>query len=191
VPETTTEPTRFPLCWPDTTPRSKHREAGQFKTALASAIHNVELSINKFGRMSGKSVNPVTISSNVTLGYAKPSDPGVAGWLKRDGHLVCIAVDRYSSVEANLQAIHHVLEARCTELRHGTLALVRQTMRGFQALPAPTSWRQMFGFAPDAVPTWDAVNTAYRDLAKLAGPESQKLIDLNLARDRAKQELSL
>ena len=50
---------------------------------------------------------------------------------------MCIPVDRYNSVEANLQAIHHIIEARRVELRHGTLALVRASFTGFKALPAP------------------------------------------------------
>jgi hypothetical protein len=54
-----------------------------------------------------------------------PADPGVAVWFTWDGMQVCIAVDRYQKVASNLQAIHHIIEARRVELRHGTLALVR------------------------------------------------------------------
>ena len=53
-----------------------------------------------------------------------------------DAISVAIPVDRYESIAANLTAVHHVIEARRTELRHGTLALVRATFTGFAALPA-------------------------------------------------------
>lgn len=187
-----TAPTRFPLCWPDTMPRKTgSREAGQFKTALGAALKNVESSLNLFGRDSGKPVRDIVISSNVTLGHNNPADPGVAVWFTWEDQSICIPVDRYSTVEANLQAIHHVLEARRTELRHGTLALVRATMKGFQALPAPKSWRLILAIPPEMMVNEASLNEAYRMAARMAGPHSDRLTEINLARDRARQELSL
>src|SRR5690606_17715328 len=114
-----------PLTWPPHIARAKTREAGKFRTTLSGALNNVETSLKLFGRDSGKKVDGLVISSNYSLGDRRPSDPGVAVWFTWDGMQVCIPVDRYTTVEANLQAIHHVIEARRTELRHGTLALVR------------------------------------------------------------------
>lgn len=186
-------PTAFPLCWPDTIPRrTGSREAGQFKTSLSAALKNVQDSLRLFGENSGKPVSHVVISSNVTLGATKPADPGVAVWFVWEEQSVCIPVDRYSTVEANLQAIHHVLEARRTELRHGTLALVRATMKGFVALPAPTSWRAVLGIGPAQDPiSGEMLSTFYRDAAKRAGADQNRLQEINLARDRAKRELNL
>lgn len=185
-------PTRFPLCWPDTMPRKTgSREAGAFKTGLAAALANVETSLKLFGRDSGRAVSEVVISSNVTLGHTHPADPGVAVWFTWEQQSICIPVDRYSSVEANLQAIHHVLEARRTEMRHGTLALVRATMKGFQALPAPKSWRLILAIPPEMMVNEASLNEAYRMAARMAGPHSDRLTEINLARDRARQELSL
>lgn len=126
-----------PLTWPQHFPRAVRREGGAFKTSLAGALNNVESSIALFGRDSGKKIENMVISSNYSLGVSNPPDPGVAVWFTWDGLQVCIAVDRYTKIEANLQAIHHIIEARRTELRHGTLALVRATFTGFKALPAP------------------------------------------------------
>lgn len=130
--------TAYPLTWPPHFPRAKNREDGRFKTALPNAIKNVQASLRNFAADSGKSLKNLTVSSNVTLGADSPADPGVAVWFEWDGLQVCIPVDRYRSVASNLQAIHHILEARRVELRHGTLALVRATFQGFLALPAPT-----------------------------------------------------
>jgi hypothetical protein len=102
--------------------------------------------LEAFGRDSGKAVSEIAISSNVTLGQDRPPDTGVAVWFTWDGQQRCIAVDRYPKPEDNLQAIHHVLEARRTEMRHGGLHVVRQTFKGFTALPAPPgrkSWREV------------------------------------------------
>lgn len=143
----------YPLSWPQGFPRHAHtRDKGAFSATLSKALGNVEASLRLFAKDSGKKLESVVISSNVTLGATRPSDPGVAVWFTWDGLGVCIAVDRYSSIEANLQAIHHILEARRVELRHGTLALVRASFSGFKALPAPpgSQWWEVLGVAPDA-----------------------------------------
>src|SRR5512146_2624661 len=124
----------YPLTWPPQFPRAKAREKGAFKTSLAGALGNVQDSLRRFAADSGKKLDQLVISSNVTLGVQRPDDPGVAVWFVWDGMQVCIAVDRYATVEGNLQAIHHIIEARRVELRHGTLALVRATFTGFLSL---------------------------------------------------------
>lgn len=163
--------TAYPLHWPTGFSRAKTREKGAFKSTLSAALNNVQDSLRLFGKDSGKTLDGLVISSNVSLGESRPLDPGVAVWFTWDGLSVCIAVDRYLSVEANLQAIHHIIEARRVELRHGTLALVRATFAGFKALPAPsgTSWWQVLGVAPSA--TKDEVKAAYRALAARHHPD--------------------
>jgi len=104
----------YPLTWPDAFPRSKARQRSQFKTSLSSALTNVRKSLEAFGRDSGKPVTGIVLSSNVSLGNERPADPGIAVWFAWDGMSICIPVDRYEKPEENLQAIHHVLEARCT-----------------------------------------------------------------------------
>ncbi len=187
--------TAYPLTWPETMPRQKTREKGQFRTTLAGALNNVDGSLKAFARDSGKAISGIVMSSNVTLGRQKPEDPGVAVWFVWDGIQICIPVDRYQSVEANLQAIHHIIEARRVELRHGTLALVRATFTGFAALPAPSAkrpWRHVFGTPTPK--TVEEVQAAYRLLAKSCHPNAPggseaKMSELNVARDEALKEL--
>jgi hypothetical protein len=184
----------FPLCWPDTIPRNKGaRETGQFKTSLAQALKNVQDSLRKFGNDSRKPITDIVLSSNVTLGATRPADPGVAAWFTWEGAQVCIPVDRYSTVEANLQAIYHVVEARRVELRHGTLALVRASMQGFKALPAPKRWWDVLDVPPDA--GLEDAEAAYRRLAALHHPDkpggsAARMAELNDARDRARRAYS-
>lgn len=188
---------RFPLTWPDHIPRSKTREKGKFKATLASALKNAEDSIRLFARDTGIPVKEIIISSNVTLGIANPEDPGVAIWFHWDGDMRSIPVDRYTTVAANLQAIHHVVEARRVELRHGTLALVRATMRGFAALPAPgtrKTWREVFGVNSTSDFSEREITEIYRDLARTRHPNSptgseEKMKELNVARDQAIKEI--
>lgn len=183
----------YPLHWPDHIERSTKREGGQFRTTLAGALDNVETSLKAFARDSGKAVSGIVLSSNVTLGVSQPADPGVAVWFTWDGVQVCIPVDRYLTPAANLQAIHHVLEARRVEMRHGTLALVRASMRGFQALPAPgrTPWWQVLEVQQGA--SGAEIEAAYKRLAYERHPDRpggshDMMADLNRAREQGMKE---
>lgn len=183
----------FPLTWPNMFPRCKVRERGAFKATLHSALGNVETSLRRFAADSGKKLEGIVMSSNVTLGVARPEDPGVAVWFTWDGLGVCIAVDRYLTVEANLQAIHHIIEARRVELRHGTLALVRATFQGFLALPAPkgSHWTEVLSLPKDA--KREDVKAAYRHYASRFHPDKpggshEKMAELNKAQEQALQE---
>jgi hypothetical protein len=184
-------PSAYPLAWPAGFPRAKWAESGKFKTALPAAIKNVQSSLNLFAKDSGKTLQSVVISSNCTLGVDNPSDPGVAVYFTWDGLSVCIPVDRYKSVASNLQAIHHIIEARRVELRHGTLALVRATFQGFVALPAPKSCWDILGIAPGS--SKEQIETAYRSLARKAHPDTggsdAAMAELNDAKGRALKEI--
>ena len=185
----------YPLQWPEGFPRAKSREPGKFKTTLPAALKNVQDSLRRFGDDSRAPVREIILSSNVTLGQSKPADPGVAAWFLWDGEQRCIPVDRYQTVEANLQAIHYVIEARRVELRHGTLALVRSTFKGFvPALPAPGGarpWRQVLDLG--ARPTREMVETAFRTLAKTRHPDhggtASAFAELTAAREQALKEI--
>ncbi len=177
----------YPLAWPDGLPRTTSKASSQFRTSLSGALDNVRKSLSAFGSDTGKRVTDVVITSNVAgLGYSAPSDTGVSVWFEWDGERRCIAVDRYEKVQCNLQAIHHILEARRTEMRHGGLHIVRQTFKGFAALPAPEQWWQVLGVGMQA--TAAEINEAYRKLARIAHPDTggseAAMAKLNAARDQ-------
>jgi hypothetical protein len=181
----------YPLTWPEGFPRTRSpREKGSFSTGLNAALGNVQNSLKLFAQDSRLPLGEVVISSNVTLGQAHPDDPGVAVWFVWDKQQVCIPVDRYATVEANLQAVHHIVEARRTELRHGGLAIVRATFTGFKLLPAP-DWRRILGVRGEA--TIEHVESAYRLKARAAHPDKggsqDAMAELNRARDAARLEL--
>jgi hypothetical protein len=186
----------YPLAWPDGLPRTERKVTSQFRTTLSAALNNVRKSLEAFGKDSGKAVSEISISSNVTLGQDRPPDTGVAVWFTWDGQQRCIAVDRYPKPEDNLQAIHHVLEARRTEMRHGGLHVVRQTFKGFTALPAPPgrkSWRDVLKLTHANVSATE-VDAAYRKLAEQAHPDKggthERMSELNAARKEAKEAIS-
>jgi hypothetical protein len=180
-------------------PRRKNRDKGAFKTTLAGAIKNVQGSLRLFASDSGKPLEALVISSNVSLGVDNPPDPGVAVWFTWDGLQVCIPVDRYTTVASNLQAIHHIIEARRVELRHGTLALVRATFTGFMALPAPGAkrhWMEVLDFFPNDRPqiTRQVIEDRFKRLAKQRHPDAlggshDEFTELQRAKEEALREI--
>lgn len=184
----------YPLYWPPGFPRAKYREYSRFKTSFDNALKNVQDSLRKFAADSGKKLEHAIMSSNRTLTSDSPPDPGVAVWFVWDGMQLCIAVDRYNSMAANLQAIHHIIEARRVELRHGTLALVRATFSGFQALPAPAGkhWSDILQVGSNA--TRETVDANWKRLAKDHHPDNggsaERMAEINNARETALKEIA-
>lgn len=180
----------YPLQWPSNLKRSSTREPSRFKTTLAAALANVNGSLRRFGADSGKAVEKIVISSNYSLGDENPDDGGVAVYFVWDGLSVCIAVDRYRRIEWNLQAVHHIIEARRTELRHGTLQLVRAAFTGLAALPPPApgrNWWEVLDVPQKA--TIEQINSAFKRLAHAFHPDrggsDKSMSELNRARDEA------
>jgi hypothetical protein len=189
----------YPLQWPSGFTRTRTPEKGKFQSSLTSALENVQSELRKFGKDSNRPVTNVVISSNYSLGNERPSDPGVAVYFQWDGLPVCIPVDRYASIQANLQAIAHVIVARRTELRHGTLALVRASFTGFTALAGPTvvDWRKIlkvYDDKSDPRTLLATCETNYRALAKSAHPDrggnAAWMADLTSAIAEARKELN-
>ncbi|EJB02938.1 hypothetical protein Rleg9DRAFT_1753 [Rhizobium leguminosarum bv. trifolii WSM597] len=188
-------PTAYPLTWPHNIPRTKNKAASKFKTGLPAALKNVRSSLQLFATDSGKKVDGITISSNVTLGVDRPADPGVAVWFTWDGMSVCIAVDRYPKVEDNVQAIYHIIDGRRTELRHGGLHIVKATFTGLLALPAPghRSWRDVLDIA-SGHPTKEIIEGRFRTLSKSRHPDTpggsqEAMAELSRAKQEALQEI--
>jgi hypothetical protein len=183
----------YPLQWPDHIPRSTRRENSRFRTNYDNAMKNVVASLRGFATDGNRAVTAAVMSSNMDLLNKTPPDPGVAVWFTWDGMSVCIPVDRYSTPAENLQAIHHIIEARRTELRHGTLNLVRASFAGFKALPPPPgtkprrAWTEVLGINSNS--TKEQIDAAYKERAKKVHPDSggstEAFQELNAAREEA------
>lgn len=184
-------PSAFPLAWPAGLPRTKDRQSSPFKVDLDRAVRDLQDALRLFGSDTGRPVQHVVISSNVTLGRSRPEDPGVAVYFEWDGASRCIAVDRFATVAGNVRAVYMILEGRRQELRYGGLNLVRATFSGFLALPPPAegSWWEVLGVSPSA--TLEEVETRYRDLVRSSHPDqggsAARMAEINAARAAARQ----
>ncbi len=185
----------YPLAWPDIMPRTApaRRVRSPFRTGYDQAVRNVTKSLQGFQKDSGLRIDNPVMSSNVDLmGRMKDNDPGVAVWFQMDGQWVAFGVDRFPDAASNIQAIHHIIEARRVELRYGGLAIVRQTFKSFLALPAPAAkhWSEILDVPRDASPA--QIQAAYRRLASERHPDKggsdATMAELNTARDAAMKE---
>lgn len=187
-------PTQFPLAWPAGIERSKVHTASPFRTGMNQAVASLKDSLRLFGKDTGRQVRGVVISSNVSLGSERPSDPGVAVYFEWDGAQRCIAVDQYRKPEDNLRAIYMILEGRRQEMRYGGLHLVRATFRGFTALPSPDAhWRTVLGLGPEA--GLAEVEAAFRTKARALHPDQptgsdKAMAALTAARMAARAEIT-
>lgn len=186
--------TPYPLAWPDGVVRTptQRRIKSPFRTGFDQAVNNVANSLRIFQKEAGVKIEHVILSSNVTLLDKRPADTGASAWFQMDGAWVAFGVDRFNAVEANIQAIHHIIEARRVELHYGGLAIVRQTFKSFIALPAPNSkpWWDVLQAPPDA--SRELIEANYKRLARErhpdAGGSDAMMAEINAARAAALRE---
>ena len=158
----------YPLAWPVGWPRTgaAARASGAFKVTISAALKNVNDEVRKLG---GKMT---CISSNVTLGSQNPQDPGVAVYFSYDGEETAIPCDRWTRVEANLQAIAKTIEAMRGIERWGAKHMVKAAFRGFAQLAGPqhtTAWHSVLGVQAHA--STAEVRDAYRTLRGSTHPD--------------------
>lgn len=185
----------YPLQWPGKVPRTKTPESSRFRTSLFDALNNVEESLELLAKDSGKKIDNISFTSNVTLGQMHPDDPGVCVYFDWGGNQMCVPVDRYETPEENLQAIYHLIEADRTKLRHGGYEFVMAEKRGDMAmLPDPNQrdWREVLGINGET--SLEEVRKKYKQLAKQhhsdRGGDDQTMAIINQAWDAAKKELT-
>ena len=126
-------------------------------------------------------------------GRAEPSDPGAAVYFKLQGKDRVLACDRWVTVAENIAALAAHIDAIRRVDRYG-VGTMEQAFAGYDALPPPSTdnrapWRATLGFRPDSRVTVADVNLNYRTLAKKDPNNEYRLLDLNLAREAALQEL--
>lgn len=143
----------------------------------------------------------VVLSTNVelTLGgepradRRAPDDPGAAVYFRLLGKERVLACDKFVSVAENITALANHIDAMRRIERYG-VGTLDQAFTGYDRLPSPNAdnrapWRKEFGFKPTDLVTPEVVQARYRSMAKQFATNEQALLNLNLAREAALQEL--
>lgn len=205
-----TAPTAYPLSWPAGRPRTPLglRKRAAFGFTSWSTGNKEQLSVAKgidrvLRELRTFDARYPLISSGVELrrdglprsDRREPADPGVAVYFTQGGKPYCLACDTYDRVADNLAAIAGHVEATRRQLRYG-VATAEESLRAFEALPAPTTerpWREVLELRNGTSVDRNAVMAAYRRLALERHPDhggsDAMMADLNVARDRALAEL--
>ena len=159
--------TAYPLCWPPgwpTTPATS-RELSRFKMTMPASLANAKKQIALLGGAQ------LLLSSNYTLGCENPKESGVVAYFHWEKSLVAIPCDRWTRIEANVQAIALTVEAMRGMERWGAKHMIKAMFTGFKLLPpaATSPWYDVLGVPASAPP--DTVKEAYRSLAKRYHPD--------------------
>lgn len=196
---------RYPLAWPTGWTRTlRHRrQRAAFSTKSTSdgrvTVFNATQRLE--GELDRLGASAAVLSTNVQLRLdgrprsdMEPDDVGVAVYFRFKGKATVMACDKWDRVGDNIAALAAHIDALRRIDRYG-VGTLEQALAGYKALPADSAadWRQVFGFAPNSVPTLDQLDTAYKTLAKERHPDKggsdEAMFHLNRAHDFALAEL--
>lgn len=201
--------TASPLSWPHGQPRTpsasrksaafgKVQRLGRKSLSVADASSRLKREVELAGG------DDLIISTNLELrldGFPRsnqtpPSDMGAAAYFTLDGRPVALACDKWDRVADNIAAIAKHVESLRGQERWG-VGSKAQAFAGYVALPPPASaerparpWRDVMDFAQHRRPSIAEVNARYRELASERRDDEAALLELNVARDEAREELS-
>ena len=198
----------YPLAWPQGWPRTpSHRRkraqfgkaAGAYRTKKSLTIADAIARLQR--EMDSLKASDLILSTNVELRLdgmprsdrSPPHDVGVAVYFTLNGKPHCMPCDRWDRVADNIAAIAKHLEATRGIARWG-VADTATMFTGFQALPAPKSWRAVMHFREDEHVSPEAIEARYRWLAKKRHPDqggsNAAMAELNTALAAAREELA-
>lgn len=191
-----TEPTRYPLTWPQGRARTaeKDRKPGMFRhdrdpIRWTKAYERLEGEMKLFHAAIECFSCDLPIGKKGGRLTGEPLDPGVAVWFKRgDGRRYVLACDSFDAIAQNCAAIAAHIEATRAIERYG-VATAGEMLESFAALPAPglpaigrnemVDACNCLGVSLDATAT--QINAAYRTKVRMAA--AGELAMLNVARD--------
>lgn len=188
----------FPLCWPENKPRVSQRQRPPFYgTTLAKSLREIEDEMRRY--------RAARYVVSMTPVYRRAGgDPAAAVWFEikpraaSAAQLRVIACDKYDFIEDNLHAIALTLHGLRAFERYGTYTQDQALEGARAALPPPAgaseiNWRAVLGAVQEGLDKIDAlaiVNARYRRMAAEAGGDENELRRLNLAVEKARQEIA-
>lgn len=190
----------YPLQWPIGWPRTpnQRREKSRFNTSQEAAQRQIVKEVNLLGGRN------LVISTNLELRrdglpYAASSknrvdDVGVAIYFVLKGNARSFACDRWDTIKDNMKAIANTIAALRGIERWGSSQMVDQAFSGFTALPSNQERQWWDILQVNRAATRATIELNYKRLAQDYHPDrggsSNKMAELNTARDQALKEVS-
>lgn len=200
-----TEPSAFPLSWPDGMPRTRNPKRSPFgDRTLEAALSVLD------GELRRMKASHVLRSSNLPLrrdglpySTAVPGrDHGFAVYFRRRDQAHVIACDTYNNIRDNVYAIAKTIENLRAIERYGSASLADQAFSAFRALPSAGDagpkvrhWREILGVPADLDREGQLLlaevryKRAVRDAHPDRGGDTDTMEELNGAIARAREEL--
>lgn len=163
----------FPLTWPAGWKRTNYRERSRFKVTPGRARDQLFEELRRLG------ANKIILSTNIELrqdglpycNRRAPADPGVAVYFQHKGRPMVFACDQWISVEENMWAIMHTIDALRGIERWSASDMLERAFTGFQALPSgeKKTWWEVLGVPRNA--SQDQIRDRFRQLAREHHPD--------------------
>jgi hypothetical protein len=204
----------YPLHWPPGWPRSApigRMGEGRFSVTPDQALRSLHNELTKL-RAAHIVISSWCKLSSRGLPYAEDlnarmRDPGVAVYFQLKARPMVMAQDLFDRPYANARSLALAVAALRSLERHGGGHMMQRSFEGFAQLPPPTGWgaeimrpwREVLnvGGYIDTLPKEAAravVEDAYKRLARDAHPDkggaADTMAELNVAVDRAREELA-
>lgn len=183
----------YPLYWPEGWKRSPYTERSKFKTGFGAARNLLFTELARLG------ASKIILSTSIPLrndglprANMRPDggDTGVAVYFERKTKPMVFACDKYDRSEDNIYAIAKTIDAMRGIERWGASDMMERAFSGFKALAAENDGPSWWGVLQvRAGATSAEISAAYRELAKIAHPDSptgshEAMAELNSARDQ-------
>ncbi len=196
--------TAYPLAWPDGWPRTPARDIRSGKSNWSQTVNGKQKpwTFDAARRaladeLDAIGATDIVLSTNYELrldgqpraGAPTPDDKGIAVYFSLKGRPLVMARDQFDRAEDNIRSLSLAIAALRAIERHGGSLMMERAFSGFAMLEAPQSWRATLGILPGVPVDKATVNAMYRQQAKKWAAEGKDLTDLNLARDRALEEV--
>lgn len=191
------EESRFPLQWPEGSPRAKSRRKSPF-----SKVRSLEQTRqNLFRQLYASGGQNLTLSTNIPTrndgqpysNWKQPSDPGVACYFTRKGKRLVVAADAFVRVEDNIHALACLIEDLRKHERYGVGQMVDQAYTGFAALPPPVReekpWWEVLGVNESDDLWW--IEAVFKKALKTHHPDvggsGEVMVELNRSIEQARK----
>lgn len=191
----------YPLTWPDgrkrTPLRDRHHNNSWKQGTQRYRQHLLEqLEKMRVERVIISTNKPLRLDGHFRADSPEPQDGGVAIYFDYKKKPMCLACDKYFTVEDNIHAIGLTLEAIRSIERNGSTDLMEQAFKGFTALPEQSSesWREILDLQQPR-PTADEIESAFRKLVHIHHPDkggdAEKFHQIVLARENARKDIGV